>query len=141
VSNENLGGIVLEGYVPMVRRAFVGWRSNTGDTISIDFASNDPSLFSGYVWFYDSGGSYVGRSDFFRAYGSGADASFVNGGSGLHNDGSTNSPSTQAGNAVYQTGRTFPEIVKFHAVLTDGAQYPGTSSTCDCRSIGALFEL
>jgi hypothetical protein len=138
VYNEDYTGSILSGYVPMLERAAVSSRNKTGTTATIQFTANDPTLFSGYVWFYDSSGNYVGRSNYLRSYGSGANPTFVNGGSGLNNNGA-NTLSIQAGDVLFQSGRTFSDIANFHVVLTDGNQYLGTSYTYDCRSIGAYL--
>ena len=122
-------------YAAMLKRPNCLSQSKSG-TINASFSCNDSMFFGGYMEFYDSLNAVVGWSPYFRAYGSGVVASFINSGSGIWNNGSVNSATLQPSDIAFVTGKSYSDIVKYSVKLSDGAQYIGTTQTYDCLSIG-----
>ena len=125
----------------LVERATQGTHSLGAGTLSINFSVNDAKVYNGFIWFYDSTGSYVAvTTTRFRDASTGNVLPMVNVGAGvLHTDGTSNAITVTDGDITYQTGRSFSDIQRFIIVLTDGAQYAaqGLYSACDCRSFAA----
>ena len=142
VYTEDYTGTVYSNYTPMIKRANILSQSKSTN-ISINFNTSDSLFYSGYVWFYDSSETYIGRTNYFRDYETGAIASFINSGSSLNTDGSNNVLDINSDYIIYNDGKSstdFNSISQFRIVLTDGIQYSGSSAKYDCRSIGELIS-
>lgn len=100
---------------------------------------NDSRAFNGYVWFYDSAGTYVGISGYFRNGTNGAPSSIVNSGTAFNIDGSPNNALIGASDITWQAGQGFDNIAQAVLVVTDGTQYAasGRYNAHDYRAYSA----
>ena len=135
---EDYADTKQSNYVAMLKRPVSISHSKSGSSIDIAFQSTDPIFFSGNVEFYDIANNRVGGTAYFRAYGTGAIASYVNGGGNLDNTGVQNNLSITSADISYETGKGYADIAKYRIFLSDGFQYLGTAHTYDCYSVGPL---
>jgi hypothetical protein len=135
VYTEDYVGTPGTNYAAMIRRPNCT-AQNKSATIGVSFNTSDALFFGGYVMFFDNADTVVGESSYFRAYGTGTVASFVNGGAGIYNNGGSNNLVIQPSDISFAPGKTFSDITKYSVRLTDGAQYLGTGHTFDCLSVG-----
>jgi hypothetical protein len=128
-------------YVPAIKRPTVTAHAidRQAQLVSITFAVNDDRAFNGYVWFYDSTGTYIGLSGYFRNSTSGVLSSIVNSGTTFSVDGSPNSALIGASDLTLQAGQVFDNIAQAVLVVTDGTQYAasGRYSAHDYRAYSA----
>jgi hypothetical protein len=101
--------------------------TNNGTTISVDFQVNDPRVYNGYLWFYDSAGEYITWSGWFTD---------LEGVGWLNTAGGVNTLDLTASD-LDLGGYSLSDIEGFHVVLCDGAQYAPNLTYYDHRSISA----
>lgn len=135
VYTEDFLGTPGSDYVAMLKRPSCLSQSRSG-AINVTFSCSDSKFFSGYIELYDSLNTVVGRSPYFRVYGTGAVASFINGGTTIWNNGSVNNVTLQQSDITFASGKSYSDVAKYSVKLSDGAQYLGTNFTYDCVSIG-----
>lgn len=136
-TTEDYNGTITADYSRMLKRA-TNISGTKGANIDINFSINDSNAFSGYIWFYDVSGNYVGvTADYFVDFSTGNADIIINSGAGFNNNGTTNNVILDLADIALATGKTFADITHFHLIVTDGNQYVGTSYTYDIKSTSA----
>ena len=99
--------------------------------ISVAFSVTDDTIYSGWLWFYDSAGDYVGYSYNFRNYKTGVLMEQLNEGASLFTDGATNTVTLAASaeQLSLEENKTLSDIASISVVLTDGGQYVDVEDT------------
>ena len=126
-SEDYLGSTV--GGIEMLKRASVTNSIKEEDSIIVEFQVDDARVYNGYVWLYNDSSEYITWSGYFK--------NTINSGSGILNDGSTNTLQIQSSDldlGYYSWGH----IKGFHIVLTDGTQY-SPDDNWDHRSISSYI--
>jgi sulfatase modifying factor 1 len=116
---------VTDGGIEMLKRASITNFVKGEDSITIEFQVDDTRVFNGYVWIYDGSPEYITYSDYF--------INTINYGSGIFNDGTTNTLTIQSSDLDLGS-YTWDDINGFHVILTDGVQY-SPKETWDHRSV------
>lgn len=102
------------------------------NTITIEFQVTDARVYNGAIWFYSASAEFITWSGFFK--------NTINGGSGLYNNGTTNSLVIQS--AELDLGSfTWDDISGFHIALQDGFQYSPREDMYDHLSISLYYEI
>jgi hypothetical protein len=121
------------GGTAMLDKAGVSVLSNNGATISVTFTVSDSRTFNGYIWFYDSAGTYVAGTDFFSS-----SPGLITAGGSVKTIG-VKTATVHASDLLDLT-RPLGDIHGVHVVLTDGVQYyPANPTSYDHRSISAYM--
>ena len=122
-SEDYLGSTV--GGIEMIKRASVTNFIKGEDSIIVEFQVDDARVYNGYIWLYNGSPEYITWSGYFK--------NTINSGSGILNDGTTNTLQIQSSDlelGIY----SWDDINGFHIVLTDGTQY-SPDDNWDHRSI------
>lgn len=131
---------IPEGGTPILPRAVVTSTAvdATSATVRFTLDDSDDLAFSGYVWFYDANGTYLGNFAYMVNPATGSPVSQLNGGSAFVRDGATQNVLTvQPGDAgLTVAASNFTSIAKTLVIITDGAQYtqPASGLYYDYRS-------
>jgi len=128
-SEEYMGSTT--GGIEMIKRATITSKINGVNDITIEFQVDDSRVYNGFIWFYDSSAEYITWSGFFK--------NTINGGAGLHVDGTTNTLVIQSSDLDLGSF-TWGDITGFHVVVCDGSQYSPKEDYYDHRSISS-YEL
>lgn len=133
------------GFTPLPKRATI--QSAIIDfaqsTLDIDFSVSDGLVYSGWVEFYNTNGDYIGyigtvnKPARFRDYFTDKIASYLNGGSAFHTDGTTNTVSLKKAQLYFEDSASFEDVAFVRLILTDGKQYASTDYGFDTMSISA----
>ena len=93
---------------PMVSRAAITGATNDGTNLTIDFSVNDSVVYNCWLWLYDAGGDYIGRSEF-----------------GVDWESGTTNASVLNSGPLDTSGATVPlgSISEVNVILSDGGQY------------------
>lgn len=112
-------------------------------TLDVSFSVTDDMIYSGWLWFYDEAGEFVGYTDYLRNYETGAVMAQLNGGASLLTDGATNTLNLTAASEqlTLVNEASFSDIASVSVVLTDGKQYADTKSSYDTRSRTGKFNV
>lgn len=136
---EDYSGTPPAGYVSMIKRATIGSDSADATSITIEFTVDDDRVYNGWIWFYDSEGNYLGRSEPFASWSDGSANSAVL--SAFDVTGALNSAVIQEADMEFESATTTPsDIAEAVVVLCDGGQYK-RDWTFDFRSISAPIDL
>jgi len=125
-SDEYVGSTV--GGTEMLHRAIVTSSVKGGSDLTIEFQVDDTSVNNGQIWIYDNNEDLITESDYFE--------STINGGGGIFTDNSTNTLVLSPGD-LDPGSYSWSDIVGFHVILVDGAQYTPGGTEWDHRSVSA----
>jgi len=125
-SDEYVGSTV--GGTEMLYRAIVTSSIIGGSNLTIEFQVDDTRVNNGQIWFYNDSENLIAESDYFE--------STINGGGGIFTNNSPNTLVLSSGDLDLGS-YTWGDIVGFHVVLVDGAQYSTGGTEWDHRSISA----
>ena len=133
-------------YTPLPERATItnATLDAQASTLDVSFAVSDDVIYSGWLWLYDEAGEFVGYTEDFRNYETGAVMAQLNGGASLLTDGSTNTLSLTAASEqlILIDEASFSDIASVSVVLTDGKQYIETEiNDYDTRSRTGKFNV
>lgn len=132
-------------YVALPKRATIANATldAQASTLNIAFSVDDATIYSGWLWFYNEAGEWIGYLDYFRNYETGEFIAELNAGDPLLTDGEPNTltltPVTEQ--IGFDEGASFSDIASVSIVLTDGEQYANTKSSYDTRSRTAKFNV
>jgi hypothetical protein len=140
-SPENYPGTPPTGYVALPKLATIGaiGIDATAGSVTLNFSVNDPKVYSGWVWFFDANGKYLGYAGAFRDFESKAINPKLNSGQAFYNDGVNNlfsldTPDITVSSEVSNFNVSM--ISKVRLFLTDGRQYAAQpDSTYDTYSL------
>ena len=102
--------------------------------LSVLFSAKNSSVYSGWVELYDAEGQYIGYSDSFRDYQTGALTSQLDG-AALFTDGAMNTFSAAAEQLTFFDEASLADVASASVVLTDGEQYAGEEGYYDTMSV------
>jgi hypothetical protein len=145
-SPENYPGTPPSGYVALPKLATIGATAidATGGLVTINFSVNDPKVYSGWVWFFDANGKYLGYAGSFRDFETKALYGKLNGGQAFHNDGVNNILALTAADIEVSSevsNFNVSMIKKVRMFLTDGRQYaaqPGSLYDTYSLTVGTV---
>ena len=141
--SQDYSGSVPVTFVQTIRRPTVDSCYLSNNSILIKFKINDSLFYNGFVWFYNSSGTYIGGTSFFRNLFLKTLSQFINSGSTLYSD-SLNDNLAVIGtqDCVFGQPYSFKDIYSVRVVTTDGRQYQSVpNSGYSYRSVSPLVNL
>jgi hypothetical protein len=143
IYTEDYTGGTTGSFARMIRRPTFNSVTKVNDTITATFTNSDTLFYNGYIWFYNSSGSYIGGLPWFRNITTKALSNVINKGVTIYSDGMTHNvvKFTQQ-NCVIYSPASFNDIYSMRIIVTDGIQYqnnPGRSY--DCRAVSLSQHL
>ncbi len=133
-------------YVALPKRATItnATLDSQASTLDVEFLVDDATIYSGWLWFYNEAGDWIGYADVLRNYETGAVMAKLNAGEAFFTDGNANTLTFSASSEELnlEEGVAFSDIASVSVVLTDGKQYVGTETNdYDTRSRTAKFNV
>jgi len=143
VYTEDYVGAPPATYARMIRRPVVHSFTNVADTITIAFTENDSLFNNGYVWFFNSSGSFIGNTTYFRDVNAKTVAGIINTGYTLYTDTTAQNVLKLGQQDCYMYAPfTITDIAAVRVVVTDGTQYMSIPDySYDCRAVSFLAHL
>lgn len=107
------------------------------ESVKVAFSVDDSTIYSGWLWFYDEAGDWIGYSELLRDYETGSVLAQLNGNATLLTDGSTNTLTLGISpeQLTLEEDALLSDIASVSVILTDGEQYVGKeANSYDARS-------
>ena len=140
---ENYSGAANppSNFVALPQRAIIESAAlNLGTSrLDVSFSAEGEGVYSGWLSLYDAEGTYIGYSDSFRDYQTGALTSGLTG--TLFTDGAMNTFSATAEGLEFFDAASLADVASVSVVLTDGEQYVGAEGSYDVTSITAKVDV
>ena len=94
-------------YAPLPLRASINSAvyDSSASNLTIKFTVDDEKIYNCFVWFYDKNLYYVGETDWYRNFKTGAVSSWLNDGSILYTDGTENTIVLPVSDIQFQEGK------------------------------------
>ena len=133
-------------YVALPKRATVinATLDAQASTLDVSFSVSDDVVYSGWLLLHDEAGKFIGYTEDFRNYETGAVMAQLNGDASLLTNGSTNTLTLAVSSEqlTLVDEASLSDVASISFILTDGKQYVGVeSSYYDTRSRTAKFNV
>ncbi len=140
--NEDYHGPITGAYFPMLHRPAVRKAARSGDTISVQFTTSDTLTYCAWLWYYDSAGKYIGRSEYLRDFSTKTLSASLNQGKVFYLDGSPNTARVTSSTSLMNSNESYSKVQFIRVIVSDGRQYASSSKdNFDCRSVSPRVAL
>jgi hypothetical protein len=109
--------------IACIKRPIITEYKFKDNQLVVKFSENDNRIFTGGIVFFDKNNKVISETDLFINPINNNVSAYVNNGSSLYTDGSTNEYNINMESLKMAPNQTIQDIVGFYIVITDGKQY------------------